>query len=74
MDALADGLGGLNMTLEKPATELAAGNYSYFAEGDLLIAKVISARHWSSVKAIAPVCQKTTTVLPRSIRHSSSTS
>jgi type I restriction enzyme S subunit len=40
MDALADGLGGLNMTLEKPATELAAGNYSYFAEGDLLIAKV----------------------------------
>lgn len=40
MDSLADGLGGLDMSLEKPATDLAAGNYSYFAEGDLLIAKV----------------------------------
>lgn len=40
MEALADGLGGLDMSLEKPADELAAGNYSYFAEGDLLIAKV----------------------------------
>jgi restriction endonuclease S subunit len=40
MDALADGLGGLDFSLEKSADELAAGNYSYFAEGDLLIAKV----------------------------------
>lgn len=40
MDALADGIGGLDTSLEKPADELAAGNYSYFAEGDLLLAKV----------------------------------
>lgn len=40
MDALADGLGGLDMTLERPADELADGSYSYFAEGDLLLAKV----------------------------------
>jgi type I restriction enzyme S subunit len=40
MDALADGLGGLNTSLERPADELAASNYSYFAEGDLLLAKV----------------------------------
>ena len=40
MDALADGLGGLDTSLEKPADELAADNYSYFAEGDFLIAKV----------------------------------
>jgi type I restriction enzyme S subunit len=40
MDALADGLGGLDTSLEKPADELSASNYSYFAEGDLLIAKV----------------------------------
>lgn len=40
MDALADGLGGLDISLEKPADELAASNYSYFAEGDLLLAKV----------------------------------
>lgn len=40
MDALADGLGGLNTSLERPADELADGSYSYFAEGDLLLAKV----------------------------------
>jgi type I restriction enzyme S subunit len=40
MDALADGLGGLDTTLERPADELADGSYSYFAEGDLLLAKV----------------------------------
>jgi len=40
MDALADGLGGLDTSLEMPAIDLATGNYSYFAEGDLLIAKV----------------------------------
>src|SRR5579872_1923906 len=40
MDTLMDGLGGLDTSLEKPAIELAAANYSYFAEGDLLIAKV----------------------------------
>lgn len=40
MDSLADGLGGLDTSLERPADELAATNYSYFAEGDLLLAKV----------------------------------
>src|SRR6202034_4808963 len=40
MEALSDGLGGLDLTLLKPVTELADGNYSYFAEGDLLLAKV----------------------------------
>ncbi|MBX9452452.1 MAG: restriction endonuclease subunit S [Mesorhizobium sp.] len=40
MDALADGLGGLDTSLERPADELADGSYSYFAEGDLLLAKV----------------------------------
>jgi Type I restriction modification DNA specificity domain len=40
MDALADGLGGLDTSLERPADELADGSYSYFAKGDLLLAKV----------------------------------
>lgn len=40
MEALADGLGGLDTSLERPADELADGSYSYFAEGDLLLAKV----------------------------------
>jgi len=40
MDALADGLGGLDTSLERPADELADGSYSYFADGDLLLAKV----------------------------------
>ncbi|MDQ0390722.1 restriction endonuclease subunit S [Labrys monachus] len=40
MDALADGLGGLDTSLERPADELGDGSYSYFAEGDLLLAKV----------------------------------
>jgi type I restriction enzyme S subunit len=40
MDTLADGLGGLDASLERPADELADGSYSYFAEGDLLLAKV----------------------------------
>lgn len=40
MDALDDGLGGLDTSLERPADELADGSYSYFAEGDLLLAKV----------------------------------
>lgn len=40
MDALSDGLGGLDTSAERSAVELAESNYSYFAEGDLLIAKV----------------------------------
>ncbi|WP_165361487.1 restriction endonuclease subunit S [Lichenibacterium ramalinae] len=40
MDALSDGVGGIDITLEKPAEQLATGSYNYFAEGDLLLAKV----------------------------------
>jgi restriction endonuclease S subunit len=40
MEALADGLGGLDLSLSRPALELGENNYSYFAEGDLLLAKV----------------------------------
>lgn len=40
MDALADGLGGLDLSLERAADELSDCNYSYFAEGDILLAKV----------------------------------
>ena len=40
MEALADGIGGLDVSLEKPADELSAGSYNYFAEGDVLLAKV----------------------------------
>ena len=40
MEAIADGLGGLDTSLEKPAAELANGSYSYFADGDILLAKV----------------------------------
>lgn len=40
MEALADGLGGLNVSLTKPLGEVARGSYNYFAEGDVLLAKV----------------------------------
>ena len=40
MEALSDGIGGIDLSLEKPAEELSAGSYNYFAEGDLLLAKV----------------------------------
>lgn len=40
MDAIADGLGGLDLSHERPADELADSSYNYFAEGDLLLAKV----------------------------------
>ena len=40
MDALADGLGGLSISLTRPLGEVAAGSYNYFADGDLLLAKV----------------------------------
>ena len=40
MDAIAEGLGGLDTSIERPADELADGSYNYFAEGDILLAKV----------------------------------
>lgn len=40
MDALADGLGGLDTSQTKPFHELASGSYNYFRDGDLLLAKV----------------------------------
>lgn len=40
MDALADGLGGLDTTHTRPLGELISGSYNYFAECDILLAKV----------------------------------
>jgi len=40
MEALADGLGGLDTSRFRPLEEVRSGSYSYFAEGDLLLAKV----------------------------------
>ncbi|MBC6406238.1 MAG: restriction endonuclease subunit S, partial [Rhodospirillales bacterium] len=40
MDALADGLGGLDTSRVKPFSEVARGSYNYFREGDILLAKV----------------------------------
>lgn len=40
MDALVDGLGGLDTSLSRPLGEVAAGSYNYFREGDVLLAKV----------------------------------
>ena len=40
MDAIADGLGGLAATSTKPLGEVSQRGYNYFAEGDILLAKV----------------------------------
>ncbi|MCF8486857.1 MAG: restriction endonuclease subunit S [Rhodobacteraceae bacterium] len=40
MDALDDGLGGLDASMSRPLGEVAAGSYNYFREGDVLLAKV----------------------------------
>ena len=40
MEALSDGLGGLDVSRSKPLSEVAKGSYNYFAEGDVLLAKV----------------------------------
>ena len=40
MEALADGLGGLDTSLIRPVSEVASGSYNFFEEGDLLLAKV----------------------------------
>jgi type I restriction enzyme, S subunit len=40
MDALDDGLGGLDVSGTRPLGEVAAGSYNYFRDGDVLLAKV----------------------------------
>lgn len=40
MDALADGLGGIDTSLTRPFGEVSVGSYNYFADGDVLLAKV----------------------------------
>lgn len=40
MDAISDGLGGLDVGISRPIAELTEGSYRFFAEGDLLLAKV----------------------------------
>lgn len=40
MEALEDGLGGLDTSNIKTIAEVGAGSYSFFAEGDVLLAKV----------------------------------
>lgn len=40
MDALADGLGGLDTSLTRRISEVASASYNFFADGDLLLAKV----------------------------------
>jgi len=40
MEAIADGLGGLDTSLSRTIEEVGSGSYSYFADGDILLAKV----------------------------------
>ena len=40
MDAIADGVGGLDTTRMKPFDEVASGSYNFFENGDILLAKV----------------------------------
>ena len=40
MEAIADGIGGLDVSRVKPLSEVARGSYNFFAEGDVLLAKV----------------------------------
>lgn len=40
MEAISDGLGGLDTSNVRPLFEVASGSYSYFADGDILLAKV----------------------------------
>ena len=40
MEAISDGLGGLDVSNVRPLFEVASGSYSYFADGDILLAKV----------------------------------
>ena len=40
MEALSDGVGGLDISATRPLGEVRSGSYNYFANGDLLLAKV----------------------------------
>ena len=40
MDTLADGPGGLDTSQTRPVSEVSSGSYNFFADGDLLLAKV----------------------------------
>ena len=40
MDAIADGLGGLDATQVRSLFEVERGSYNYFRDGDILLAKV----------------------------------
>jgi len=40
MDSLADGLGGLYTGMTRPLGDVVCGSYNYFADGDVLLAKV----------------------------------
>lgn len=40
MEAIADGVGGLDTSTTKTLAEVGSGSYSYFADGDILLAKV----------------------------------
>lgn len=40
MEAIADGIGGLDTSTLKALKEVRSGSYNYFADGDLLLAKV----------------------------------
>lgn len=40
MEALADGLGGIDASLTRPAGAVSSGSYNYFEPGDVLLAKV----------------------------------
>lgn len=40
MEAISDGIGGLDTSNEKPLSHLKNGSYNYFSDGDLLLAKV----------------------------------
>ncbi|WP_097031667.1 restriction endonuclease subunit S [Cereibacter ovatus] len=40
MEALADGVGGLDVSATRPLRDVAAGSYNYFRNGDVLVAKV----------------------------------
>lgn len=40
MESLADGLGGLDTSVTRPLSKMLSGSYSFFVEGDLLLAKV----------------------------------
>lgn len=40
MEAISDGLGGLDTSAERSLSDVTSGSYNYFADGDILLAKV----------------------------------